>query len=121
MTSPTPTELITEMFRLSQALDKGLEYLLEMSREWAEAENDYRQAKAVTFLAADAAKVAARHMISDERCEKQRQRAYMARGQKEAAREAVRARRTQISALQTALNVLKEEFGFGRTGPEYQP
>ena len=90
-----------------------------MSREWAEAENAYRQAKAVTFLAAESNTVAGRQMISDSRCEKQRHRAYMARGQKEAAREAVRARRTQISALQTALNVLKEEMGFSKTGTEW--
>ena len=118
MTSPTPTELVAEMFRLSQNLDKGLEYLLDMSREWAESESAYRRDKAIAYLSATGS-ARTREMVADEKCEKQRHAAYLARGQKEAAKEAVRARRTQISALQSALSAVREEMGFAKTGTEW--
>ena len=113
----TVTELVDEMRRLSTLLDDGLAYMRKAAVEHAEAEADYRQAYARAFLAADASTVRARELLADAETDEARRRAYLARGLEKAAVEAVRSRRTQISALQTIAGAHRAEAEFDRTAP----
>ena len=113
----TPGEIHDEMRRLSQSLDKALTSLYEAGREWAQAENDYRMARAVAYLNSDGT-VEARKSTTDLATSDERQRAHLADAMRQAALEAVRSRRTQLSALQTVVNALKAETELVTYGPQ---
>jgi len=112
----TPLEAADEMRELSGLLNAALEYLKAQTREYAEAEDGYRWAKANAYLAADGP-VEERKMIADAKTSKERSRALLADGMRQAALEAVRSRRGQISALQSLLNAYRAEAEFARTTP----
>ena len=106
----TPRELMDEMMRLSRLVDAGVAELIKQSREYAEAENEYRKAKAVAWFVSGEGTVKAKEAAVDRECEQQRGRKLLAEGMRLAALEAVRSRRAQMSALQTVSNALKAEM-----------
>lgn len=107
-----------EMRRLSRLLDQGLAALRDQAREVAEAEQEYRKAKATAWLQAPAGTVPEREAWVNGQTADLRYRRDLADGLRQAALEAVRSRRTQVSALQTLLNAHREETAFDRTGPD---
>lgn len=107
-----------EMSRLARLLDQGLQAMRDQAREFAEAENAYRLAKAQAWLSAPDGTVPEREAWVGGKTAGERQRRDLADGMRQAALEAVRSRRAQISALQTLVNANREEAAFGRTAPE---
>lgn len=104
-----------EYARLSGLLSDGLEAMRRMAAELAEAENAYRKAKAEAWLHAPAGTVPEREAWVGGHTADTRKRRDLADYMRTAAVEAVRSRRTQISALQTMLNAHQEEARFERT------
>lgn len=107
-----------EMFRLSGLLDKAITALREQAVEYADAENEYRMAHAKAYVET----VGPAHMRkanADLATPDERRRAHLADGMRQAALEAVRSRRAQISACQSLLNADKAEAEFARTGPGF--
>lgn len=117
----TATEFADEFHRLSRLLDGCLAMVKVQVHAYAEAEHIYRAAKAKAWVEAprhvDEAKVTAgeREAWVNGETAAQREKRDIADGMRQAALEAVRARRGQISALQTLLNAHQEEAKFGRT------
>lgn len=123
----TTAEFATEFRRLSDLLDKALEFAKLKVYEAAEAERAYRAGQAKAWLEAprfheDVKTTAGEReaWVNGETADL-RQKRDLADGLRQMGLEAIRSRRTQISMLQTALNAHKEETAFGRTGPEYTP
>lgn len=104
--------------RLSKLLDDALSYLGRQVREYADAEQTYRQAKARAWVEAPAGTVPEREAHVNGLTAEERRAKDLAEGMRQAALEAVRSRRAQISALQTLANQRREEAAFARTGPE---
>lgn len=112
------TDLTTEMLRLSKLLDDALAYLRRSSEEYADAEHVYREAKARAWVEAPEGTVMAREAWVNGTTAAIRRRRDLADGMRQAALEAVRSRRAQLSALQTIANANREEAALARTGPE---
>lgn len=112
----TPADAAEEMARLSVLLDKGIAALRSQAEEYATAEDVYRMAHAKAYLAAEGA-AHLRKAEADLQTSQERQRAHLADGMRQAALEAVRSRRAQISALQSLLAAHKAEAEFAGTGP----
>lgn len=116
-------DLAAEVRRLSGLLDRALTVLREAGAEHAEREHDYRLARGVAW-----AETAGLGMVVPEReasvdsvtAERRRERDLAAALEKSAL-EAVRARRQQLSALQSLMAGWREEAAFVRTGPERHP
>lgn len=118
-----------EMARLSRLIDAGLQAMRDQAQELADAEDAYRKAKSDAWMVcpndepgtkpADKDWIAAkREAWVNAQTADLRRRRDLAEGLRQAALEAVRSRRTQVSALQTLLNAEQEEAKFARTGPE---
>jgi hypothetical protein len=117
-----------EALRLSHLIDAGIEALREQSTKLADAESAYRKAKAEAWLrcpnddagvkAGEREWTAARReaWVNAHTADARRER-DIADGMRQAALEAVRARRTQVSAIQSLLAAEREEAAFARTGP----
>ena len=97
------TDLVVEAQRLSGLLDKGIAALRDASVRHAQADHAYRKARAIAYLSAQGT-VAERDAHADVETAEGRLDRDLAAGEAEAAREAVRARRTQLSAVQSLLN-----------------
>lgn len=118
-----------EMSRLSRLIDGGIEALRDQSTSLAEAEQTYRKAKAQAWVkcptddhgvkAGEREWTAARReaWVDAETADLRRVR-DIAEGMRQAALEAVRARRTQVSALQSILAADRAEAEFARTSPQ---
>jgi hypothetical protein len=109
--------LTSEAVRLSALLDKGVQALRQAGVEFADAEHTYRRAKSLAYLDAPDGTVAEKEahvygMVGDLRHARD-----VADGVRTAALEAVRSRRTQLSALQSLMAAHKSEADFARTGP----
>ena len=116
MTDYTLRELQDEMIHLSRQLDKGIDFLREQAAIYAHAEDTYRLARARAYLDSEGT-VDVRRSITDLATSKERVDAHLAEGLKQAAVEAVRSRRQQISALQSLVSANKAEAEFTRTRP----
>lgn len=114
MATFTPQDALDEMRRLSTLLDDALSFLRRQTTEYAQAEDAYRMARAKAYLES-AGTVDERKSRADLATSEQRQRAHLADGMRQAALEAVRSRRAQISALQSLLNAHRAEAEFART------
>lgn len=114
MADSTLTDLVVEARRLSELLDRGLNALRQSASEWAEAEHEYRQAKAQGWLAAKGT-VNERESMIEIRAGDLRRRRDIAEGMRMAALEAVRSRRAQLSALQSILAAHRAEAEYDRT------
>lgn len=116
---------LVEMRRLSRLIDQGVDAMREQAQSYAEAEHTYRKAKAAAWIeapraAADGSKVTAgeREAWVHGATAAERQARDVAEGMRQAALEAVRSRRTQLSAWQSYLAAGREEMGMGRYGPD---
>lgn len=107
-----------EMARLSRMLEQGLAALRDQSREWAEAEREYRKARALAYVQITTGTVDERKAAVDAATADMRYTRDLAEGMKQSALEAVRSRRTQISAAQSFLAASRAEAEFARTGPQ---
>ena len=122
-----PAEAATEMRRLSRLIDAGIEAMREQSVALAQAENAYRKAKAEAWVrcpnddpgtkAGEREWTAARReaWVNGQTADLRQQR-DLADAMRQAALEAVRARRAQLSAWQTLVNADTAEAQFVRTG-----
>jgi hypothetical protein len=116
-------QFFDEFTRLSGLLEQGLDALKRHVAGYAQAEAEYRKAKAQAWINAprfhEDTKVTAGEReawVTGETAALRHTR-DIADGMRQAALEAVRSRRAQISALQTLLNAHQEEAKFARTGP----
>jgi hypothetical protein len=109
-------EYSAELFRLSTLIDSGINSLRESAFEAAHAEHDYRKAKAIAWNEAPPGTVPVREAWVDSQTADQRLRLDLAEGMRQAALEAVRSRRQQLSGVQSLLAAHKEEAAFSRTG-----
>src|SRR5687768_15780233 len=118
----TAAEFADEFTRLSRQLDGCLSMVKEQVSAYAQAESAYRAAKAKAWVEAPRyhgdAKITAgeREAWVNGATAAERQKRDLADGMRQAALEAVRSRRGQISALQTLLNAHQEEAKFARAG-----
>lgn len=110
-------DMAEEMARLSRLLDQGLQALRDQAREVAESEQAYRRLKAEAWLQAPEGTVSERSAWVDGKTADARFARDLAEGMRTAALEAVRSRRTQVSALQSLLAAHRAEADFARTGP----
>jgi hypothetical protein len=131
--SPTMTDLSlaearTEMLRLSKLLDGGVKELRTRSVDIADAEATYRRARAEAWArcpvddpgvrAGEREWTAARREAwVDAECAELRRERDLAETMRDSAREALRSRRTQLSAWQSLLRAHEAEAQLARTGP----
>lgn len=124
----TPQEMGAEVERLVSLIDDGIAVMRKQSIALAQAEHDYRKAKAQAWVLCptdDAGTKAGEREWTAARREawvngdtaELRQARDLAEAMRQAALEAVRARRAQLSALQTLLNAHAAEANMARTGP----
>lgn len=104
----------TERIALSRMLDAGLAQLREQAGIYARAEAEYRHAKARAWLTAPQGTVPEREAWVNGETAELRERRDVADGLRQAALEAVRSRRAQLSALQSLLAAHREEAGMVR-------
>jgi len=109
-------QLVQEARRLSDLLDKGVQALRASAIDYAEAEHNYRHQHAIAYLQTEGT-VAEREAQTYVAMGELRRDRDIADGIRSAALEAVRARRTQLSALQSLLAAHRSEADFARTGP----
>lgn len=111
-------EAVAEAERLSGLVDTGIDALRKASHEVAAKERDYRKGKAMAWVECPV-ELLAKHKEAwvDSHAADLRYERDLAEGMRVAAQEAVRARRTQISMLQSLLNAHRAEAEFSRTGP----
>lgn len=117
-----------EMLRLSKLIDGGVNEIRTQSAGVANAEYHYRLARAEAWArcpiddpgvkAGEREWTAARReaWVAAESAELRRER-DLAETMRDSAREALRSRRTQLSAWQTLVNAHEAEASFARTGP----
>lgn len=102
-------ELTQEMLRLSRILDRGVQVLAQAGKDVAVAEHDYRKAIADSWVRAPEGTVPEREAWVKGQCAPLRLERDLAEAERVAALEAVRSRRTQLSALQTVSNAFRAE------------
>lgn len=122
-----PDDLNGELIRISRLLEGATDEYHEAALEFAVAEDGYRHAKATSYLAAvvhdktltrrEARTIPSLEATRDLECQDERQRAYLARANKEGARERVLSLRAQLSALQSVASSIRAELELTRTGP----
>jgi hypothetical protein len=106
--------LSAEAWRLSQLLDKGIMALRDAAVAYAEAEHEYRSRNAMAYLETETGTVAEREAHVYALVGDFRRRRDLADGAKLAALEAVRSRRSQISALQSLIAAHRAEAELAR-------
>ena len=123
-----PAEIADEMHRLSRNIDKGIGELRDQSIAMASAEHDYRKLKAQKWAECPndppSTKTGEREWTAarreawvDAESAGARYERDVAEAMRQTALEAVRARRTQLSAMQTIANAHTAEANLARTGP----
>lgn len=106
-------ELTGEARRLSDLLDKGVSALRQAAIDYAKAEHEYRHEHALAYLQTEGT-VAEREAQTYALVGELRRDRDIADGVRSAALEAVRARRTQLSALQSLLAAHRSETELAR-------
>lgn len=112
----TLVEIEQEIMRFSRLLDAGLAKLRDTAKEYAAADVAYKRKYSESFLKADGAGIQREQVAASESLA-EREAVKHLEGLNVAALEAVRSRRTQISALMTLLAAHKAEAEFSRVGP----
>lgn len=117
----TPDEMAAEMSRLSKLLDDALAYSGRQVKEYADAEADYRKAKGEAWvrvrLEMPSATVPERSAWVEASTSELRKRRDICDGMRQVGIEAIRSRRSQISACQSLMAAAKAEAEFARTAP----
>jgi multidrug resistance efflux pump len=108
--------LASEAHRLSALIDKGVAALTQTSAELAQAEHDYRLARALAWHQTQGTAKEREDQVNSITAPDRLKR-DLAEGQRVAALEALRSRRSQLSALQSLANAERAEAEFARTGP----
>lgn len=100
--------------------DDALAYARRAAIDHAETDDAYRTKLATVFVAAkdDGATDAKAKHLADVATEGIRKRARLAADMQQVSIEAVRSRRTQISAVQSLLAAHRSEVELARTGPD---
>jgi len=111
-------DMMVEAQRLSHKIDEGIKALYEASIELAEAEHECAKATAIAWVEAPKGTVPFREAWVDSQVADQSLRKHLAEAAKTASLEAVRSRRTQLSALQSMLAAYRAEAEMGRYGIE---
>lgn len=110
----TIEELSAEARRLSELLDRGIAALRDAAKQYADAEHEYRFAYAKAYLDSTGTVGERDAQVYVAVGSLRRDRDY-ADAIRTAAVEAVRSRRTQLSAIQSLLAAHKAEAEFART------
>lgn len=117
----TMGEIVQEVRRFSDLLDKGVDALRDNARTLAGAEHAYRLAVAQAWMKAPEGTAGARDAwVKGETADMRRMR-DVSEGMRVAALEAVRSRRQQLSAVQSLLAAHRSEADALRFGPEMTP
>lgn len=111
-----PPQLIATLEQATKELEEAQGELERAVKAWAEADREYRLARARAFIATSGT-VAEREAHTDLETDEQRYRAHLADGLKVSALEAVRNRRQQLSAWQSAAALMKSEAELAKYGP----
>lgn len=114
----TPAEMQVEMIRLSGLINSGIDSMREGAERAARAEMEYRKGRAQAWVSTDSNLLAAHRLAEvDARTAELRYERDLAEDMRVTAREAVRARRAQLSALQSLMSAHRAEAEFTRTQP----
>lgn len=108
-------EASDEMARLSGLLDDALRYAADQVKQYASSEGSYRRSKAVAWTEVPDGIAAAKAAWVDAATSVEREARDLADGMRQIGLEAIRARRAQLSALQSLLAVHRAEAEFDRT------
>jgi hypothetical protein len=108
------TEMMEEARRLSRLIDKGVEALHSAGVDLAETENAYRLKKAKAWMTAEGTLSREREAHVDAIVADLRLARDLADNKRSAALEALRSRRTQLSALQSVLAAARSEMELGK-------
>lgn len=111
-------ELNTAMVEKSREVDLALDEYRRYNRQWAEAENVSRKKQAQAYAFVKGKTVPETRALIDLECDEELSQALLADVLRNSAKEALRARMSQLSALQSMASALREELRFGRTGPD---
>lgn len=122
--TPSIGEMVNEMRVLSRVVDDLCGELRDMAESAAREDAAYRQAYSRALLGAKAGEEMGRRVTNAE-AEAQadldtidlRVKAKVAEARVDATKQALMARRTQLSALQSIASAVREEMAFSRTGP----
>lgn len=112
-------DLERETIHHSRLLDEALGFYKGCISDWAEKENTYRLARARAVLSASGT-VEEKRAHADLATADERHAAHLADGMKDAARQAVHARKQQLSAWQSLLSAHRAETELARTTPDFQ-
>lgn len=120
---PSTSQMYSQAMHFSGLIDAGIASLRDFAQRYADAEAAYRKAKAEAWArcprdeAGERDWTAARResWVDAQTADLRRER-DLAEAMKQAALEAVRSRRGQLSAVQTFANAEREEAAFARTG-----
>lgn len=116
----TLSEMAEEMRRLTRLLDSGLEVYREAPESEASKERDYRKLRARRWVDAEGTAKQKEDWVDGETADARYER-DVAKGLVLVARESVRSRQAQLSALQTLVNAHRAEAEFSRTAPREGP
>lgn len=119
----TPAEVADEMLHRSAQLDDALSYARRAADEHAAAESEYRALHAQSFVTAKSEGATDGHAkaLADVHAKEAKRRQVLAADMAQVAVEAVRSRRAQLSAAQTAGNAMRAELEMARHGPVMGP
>ncbi len=106
-----------QLLDAARALDEAQRGLENRIQQAAEDERAYKIAEATCYLTSEGRNQKERESNAEPGVSQLRYRAHLAEGLSKAGLEAVRNKRTILSALQTVANLSKEEAMFSRTGP----
>jgi hypothetical protein len=118
----TPAEASAEMRRLSHLIDAGISATVEQVAAAAQAEADYRKLAAVEWVQVRREHDGERRLAAEVEAEVKSRTADaryardIAEGMLRNARDAVRARQAQLSAVQSLMNMHRAEAEFVRGG-----
>lgn len=120
---PDVAELTRMALDTMRRIDAGVQSLADQSKAEAEAERTYRHARAQAWvrLDRDGTTAAQREDAVNASTSDARYARDVARGGAAAAREALRARRAELSMVQTLLGIERAEAELMRYGPEVGP
>jgi hypothetical protein len=104
----TSTLIVEELNRLRVLIADAEARFDRAAREHANKENAYRKAKALAYLAAEGT-VEKRKAMVDKDCDRERLEAYLARAEKEGAKESLASLKAQLSALQSIAATVRSE------------
>lgn len=110
-------DLTSELFRRSNLVDEAIEELKVRAREAAGADHEYRLSRARAFLATSG-NIPEREAQATIAVGDLRRIAKTAEDLKMAAAQSLKARTTQLSAVQTMARAVQAERDLARTGPQ---